>query len=567
MRSLLFRHEIKAKRIKKIKSKTYHKLQKKDRLKAVSKAVETDPEVAKELAMKQERKRAEERMTQKHKNRGKWAKRILARGIDVQDDGTRAAISEQLQQHAELTRKMNSMRDSSSSDDSSDDDGSDQISGDSDPEGALKLLNKAKEKTLEVVEGEEELPKSGVLSLPFMVRGMKKMKEAAEQEATLALQEYDLSLKQLEDNNVVEGKMSVGPSGRRVFGAVQKQVKEAKNTNAEKIDHFDGNSDNDSEDGFVTKEDLEDDNGKFTFSQTDINIDPDVFREVSEIGHDSVFKSFEDIAKDPGLNTTYDVAIFASNSWKKMKNLSGDNMGRKSEARQADQDPVMQNHKIMEEEGDDDSDTDDGGQMVDGILSSGPKSSYELPSQEELIRRAFAGDDVEEEFHKDKDEVLNEENPEPEKPVLLPGWGQWTHVQKKKGIPSWMLAEHEAAKKKREEALKKRKDAHLNHVIISEKLDKKAEKLHTKTLPFPFKSTDAFEQSIRMPIGPDFNPATAVGALTRPEVVKKSGVSIKPIQYEDVNPYERSEDHKRKGPKNQKRKGNGKAKGKMIKAH
>ncbi|GAA0169684.1 RNA metabolism protein [Lithospermum erythrorhizon] len=59
MRSLLFRHEIKAKRIKKIKSKTYRKLQKKDRLKAVSKAVETDPEVAKELAMKQERKRAE----------------------------------------------------------------------------------------------------------------------------------------------------------------------------------------------------------------------------------------------------------------------------------------------------------------------------------------------------------------------------------------------------------------------------------------------------------------------------------------------------------------------------
>ncbi|KAK6937313.1 hypothetical protein RJ641_030821 [Dillenia turbinata] len=76
-----------------------------------------------------------------------------------------------------------------------------------------------------------------------------------------------------------------------------------------------------------------------------------------------------------------------------------------------------------------------------------------------------------------------------------------------------MLKEHESAKKKREEALKKRKDANLKNVIISERLDKKAEKLHTRTLPFPYTSEEVFEQSIRMPIGPEFNPATAVGAL------------------------------------------------------
>lgn len=120
-----------------------------------------------------------------------------------------------------------------------------------------------------------------------------------------------------------------------------------------------------------------------------------------------------------------------------------------------------------------DSETDSEGQMVDGILSSGPKSTYEQPSQEELVRRAFAGDDVEEYFEKDKEEVLNAENPEPEKPTLLPGWGQWTNIQKQQGLPSWMLEEHKTAKKKREEALKKRRDACLNHVIISEKLGNK----------------------------------------------------------------------------------------------
>lgn len=128
---------------------------------------------------------------------------------------------------------------------------------------------------------------------------------------------------------------------------------------------------------------------------------------------------------------------------------------------------------------------DSEGQMVDGILTSASKPSYELPSQEELYRQVFAGDHVEDEFEKDKQEILNVEIPEPEKPVSLPGWGQWTHIQEKKGLPSWMVKKHEDAQKKREEALKKRKDAQLKNVIISEKLDKKVSGIKYKGLgPF-----------------------------------------------------------------------------------
>lgn len=57
MRSLLFRHEMKAKRVKKIKSRTYHRLMKKDKLKAAD--LEADPEAAKDSAKKLEFKRAE----------------------------------------------------------------------------------------------------------------------------------------------------------------------------------------------------------------------------------------------------------------------------------------------------------------------------------------------------------------------------------------------------------------------------------------------------------------------------------------------------------------------------
>ena len=195
MRSLLFRHEMKAKRVKKIKSRTYHRMLKKDKRKAAAAAdFEADPEAAKDYAMKQEFKRAEvnlypflfvlldkflvcfpknifnschyclqERMTLKHKNTSKWAKRILKRRLSVQDEGTRAAIAAQLQQNALLTRKMNSMKDDSSSEGSSDDDDDDE----NDLEA--KILNRGKEKILKVLEEDKEIPNSGVFSLPFMV--------------------------------------------------------------------------------------------------------------------------------------------------------------------------------------------------------------------------------------------------------------------------------------------------------------------------------------------------------------------------------------------------------------
>ncbi|KAM3236717.1 hypothetical protein P3L10_016754 [Capsicum annuum] len=232
--------------------------------------------------------------------------------------------------------------------------------------------------------------------------------------------------------------------------------------------------------------------------------------------------SFDDVARDPSSKTSYEVSIFADDSWKKMN----DSSVKPKQTKFANEnsaislqvtEPVVS--KPDAEEIDEDSDPDSGGEMVDGILTSGIKSTYEIPSQEELILCAFAGDDVEDEFEREKQDALNEEVPEPEKPVLLPGWGQWTSIQKKRGPPSWMLQEHDNAEKKREEALKKRKDANLNHVIISEKRDKKAEKLLMQTLPYPYTSQEVFEQSMRMPIGPESNPATVVPALIRPEAL------------------------------------------------
>ncbi|OWM80115.1 hypothetical protein CDL15_Pgr010093 [Punica granatum] len=493
-----------------------------------------DPEAAKEQAIKQEFKRAEERLTLKHKNSSKWAKRILKRGLNAQDDGTRAAIAEQLQQHVLLTRKMNSMKENSSSGDSSDEDEEDSAASDQD--SAAKLLANARDKRLKALEEENDAPTSGVLSLPFMVRGLKKRKEAAIEQAKLALEEYEMSSKQKEDSHEAEKSRPSTSSGRMVFGAVKPQIQNKKSKPERTLD------DSDSEDDVEANEDD------------------------SQVHQNSIFK-------DPSAKTTYEVSIFASDSWRKMKDgkKEGTEVGHSSKKKQEVGEPAgvdKQLKSVELNELGEESDTESEGQMVDGVLSAGPARSYELPSQAELVRQAFAGDDVEEDLEKDKMEILNKENPEPEKPVLLPGWGQWTNVQKKRGLLSWMLKEHDDAKRKREEALKKRKDAHLKHVIISEKVDKKAEKLQTKSLPFPFTSKEVFEQSIRMPIGPEFNPVTALGALNRPEVVKKSGIIIKPIQFKEVNPHEKGDNYRgneQKGGSKRKRGGDGAGKKKASK--
>ncbi|XP_047334220.1 uncharacterized protein C57A7.06 [Impatiens glandulifera] len=539
MRSLLFRHELKSKRIKKIKSKTYHRLLKKDKLKAAADGVSMDPEASKELAMKQEMKRAEERMTLKHKNNSKWAKRILKRGLDVQDDGTRAAISEQLHQHALLTRKMNSMKDSSSDEDSSEDDDDDDDLDVTNQDVSTKLLEKAKAKTLKVLEDADDAPKSGVLSLPFMVRGLKKKRDAAEEEAKQAIDDFEASLNQLEEGTSVKVAKPETSSGRRVFGATKKKVEVT--TEKSKVDNFYGNSD--SEDDLEVRQipSNEDNNG----DKKEVHIDLDLLNEGTEIVQDPLFKDFEDVVKDASSKTSYEVAIFASDTWQKKKNIPK-KASKNTEKRVNVQSAAVLPDQEDAEEVDNSSDSESDGQLEDRNLNMSTKPTYKLPSQEELIRQAFAGDDVVMDFEKDKEGMLNEEVPEPEKPVLLPGWGQWTDVQQKKGLPSWMVAEHESAKKKREDVLKKRKDAHLKHVVISERVDKKAEKLQTKTLPFPFTSNEAFEQSIRMPIGPEFNPVTTIGALNRPEIVKKTGMIIKPIKFEEVNTNEKADDHKRK---------------------
>jgi len=149
-------------------------------------------------------------------------------------------------------------------------------------------------------------------------------------------------------------------------------------------------------------------------------------------------------------------------------------------------------------------------------------------SQQDLITMAFAGDDVESEFKEAKRAEVEAELPDIETPSLMPGWGSWSTQQRE---PRWMREKREKAEQARKRAAMERADARKAAVVISEKWDKKASKYKAENVPHGFSSKEVFESSMRHPLGPDYNTDLSFRNLTRPGVLKTTGVLIDPIKY------------------------------------
>ncbi|XP_059107223.1 U3 small nucleolar RNA-associated protein 14 homolog A isoform X2 [Peromyscus eremicus] len=107
-RALQSYYEARARRMKKIKSKKYHKIVKKGKAKKAIKDFEqlrkVDPNAALEELEKIEKARMMERMSLKHQNSGKWAKsKAIMAKYDLE---ARQAMQEQLAKNKELTQKL-----------------------------------------------------------------------------------------------------------------------------------------------------------------------------------------------------------------------------------------------------------------------------------------------------------------------------------------------------------------------------------------------------------------------------------------------------------------------------
>nr|XP_012417759.1 PREDICTED: U3 small nucleolar RNA-associated protein 14 homolog A isoform X5 [Odobenus rosmarus divergens] len=124
-RALQSYYEARARREKKIKSKKYHKVLKKGRvrkaLKEFEKLRKVNPTVALEELEKIEKARMMERMSLKHQNSGKWAKsKAIMAKYDLE---ARQAMQEQLARNKELTQKLQAASDSEEEEEGAEEEG------------------------------------------------------------------------------------------------------------------------------------------------------------------------------------------------------------------------------------------------------------------------------------------------------------------------------------------------------------------------------------------------------------------------------------------------------------
>lgn len=556
LRNLMFYQEMKCRRIRKIKSKKYHKLlrrsNEKIEAKMLSELQSIDPEAAEQERLKLEAKRAKERLTLKHKNQSKWVKRVLERR-DGGDTESRRAISAQLTLGESLKKKMDDMDDRS--DDSADD-------GPSDEDDDARAERKVRELSAAVDEG--PAVEKGVLSLGFMRRAADKKRD----EARALLDE----LQQDDDDDDV-GDEAGGPTDE-ADGQTKSRRSFAPGGVAAKAD-----SEYDSDlDGPIL------DDNSFAVSKTatsggrvvrlsgNMQIDAELQKSLQPNG------SSTKVAKDRGSSSgaarkqrsaeqqtvqhesepgtaDCDDEQTSSNPWmqaadekarvvKSSKKRVRDSTDTKQGGLDADGDDLIDTNATLAVAGPahgsgsakkqksakavaDNEDCDDDDNSRDEPHSGLTPNHRSAAAQRSLIEQGFAGATEEDDFMAEKEELIDRDKPKEVKP--LPGWGSWAGA----GVewePRKALVD-KLNKKQREQAAKRgpRKDHNLKHVIINEKRDKKASQFVVLDVPYPFTSREQYERSLRQPIGPEFNTATAHEKMTKPHVIVKSGSIVDPI--------------------------------------
>eukprot|EP00760_Papus_ankaliazontas_P038292 PhM_4_TR9056/c0_g1_i1/m.60014/K14567/UTP14; U3 small nucleolar RNA-associated protein 14 len=149
----------------------------------------------------------------------------------------------------------------------------------------------------------------------------------------------------------------------------------------------------------------------------------------------------------------------------------------------------------------------------------------------DLIRSAFADDDVLAELQKEKDDAVGKDAAPVDANQALPGWDEW-------GGQSKVLNRRQAARHARlelarkmemDELRKKRRDAGLEHVVINENADTQPAPFVLTKVPFPYTSAEQYDRAMRMPLGKEWNTSLAMDQLTRPTVSRRTGAIIDPL--------------------------------------
>ncbi|KAK1810739.1 hypothetical protein LTR12_014893 [Friedmanniomyces endolithicus] len=559
-RELLFREEIKAKRVAKIKSKSYRRVHRRERERQAEKdRMLMDPEGLDDAMdgderERSERKRAEMRMSTKHRD-SKFGKSLHATKRTVWDEGARDGVNELARRQEDLRRRI-------AGQDVEEDEGSDVLSGpdsngdaadDGDEDGRTRRqLDRLRD------EG-KGIGQKGLGGMKFM-RAAEDRLRARNVEAIERLRK-EMAVAEGED--VAEDSEVENGLGRAIFGPRAKGGTNAAPKKVERLE-FEERLDDDAagadNEGRVGGHVVEPSPGKQALKSIlkkpngispgplamgGDRRDPDVMKaaERSEAISVSPWVMGGDVkkAKRDQQNTravSGEAVLLAPLTAGKSGMRPSGKAESKAERKgypdaTADEDGPAANdisagkidgwQTVSQTENRDDSDAEE--PETDPILSAQQQKS-------DYYRRAFAGSDVQVAFTAEKDADAAEED-EQEVSTHMPGWGSWAGEGLSKSIrKANKKAAHNPLYKTKLPGgvrMEDRKDANLRNVIVSEKSERKGKKYLAPVLPHEFERKEQYEGSLRVPVGPEWTTKEVFQRNTRPRVVVKQGV-VKPME-------------------------------------
>ena len=538
-RELLFREETRAKRIKKIKSKSYRKVHRKDRERAAQQEKDAfaaagvdDSESERE---RNDRRRAEERMGARHRE-SKWAKGVKDSGRAKWDEDARGGVTEMAKRSDDLRRRIEGKRvndendNITSSDSDSDNDADDEVVDVHGERRAIKVQDQLHRLTKEDSDSVPQNKLSRLASMDFM-----KKAEAARKGRNDA--EVESLRRELAGGQTSSEEEPTEGIGRKLFGPAKGANTPSTMLMQEDKGELEERQGSDGENN--------DDHVRNMEEELEILVDNSGIH--GKVGPERQF-SLAGKQKGPSQATGKSMRAVSENLW-----LTTGKKGSSEGKRQTKVPPagVIVSNSIAKDtiaasepkvklrsalKGAREAEvvrrteqltTSD---AVAGASDTGDEEhdAEKLPfvlRDQELVRRAFGGDEVAADFEKEKRDITYEEQ---EKIVddTLPGWGNWTgegigKKQQKRNKGRFLRKEAGVAKEKRQ-------DAKLDRVVINEKRIKKNAKYLASSLPHPFETRQQYERSLRLPVGPEWSTKQTFQSATKPRVLMKQGI-IAPI--------------------------------------
>lgn len=556
-RELMFREEIRAKRIKKIKSKSYRRVHRKEREKIASHEkgalAAAGVDLSGDEQERNDRQRAEERMGARHRE-SKWARSVKATGRAVWNEDARDGVLEMAEREEDLKRRILGKETGEDEEESVSSSTGSENEDDMSGEDAQRRSRERLYRHLEQPNRSRESLGSGGNGTRSTLASMKFMQKAEEARK----KQNDADVKELRRGLTGEDPQSDSEGmGRRSYQPGPAVSTRAADTKTVRENEFEERAASDEENSEV--------NGDIGAGGLEVILDHapkknsisprgsanDQHRHHHRDSNHLDSKGTSDVVENPWLSastkkvksrtiqdrqapamitSTPDMGVTAGGktSSKPRRALRADSM-KKLDRQNVE---TASNRPLYGFESDED-----------------PEESHRtslVVRNQELVRQAFAGDEVVAEFEKEKSKIIRDEE---EKTVdnTLPGWGNWTGT----GISKNEQKRNKGRFLMKEAGIREdhRKDARLASVIINEKRVKKVEvvmraifglltchadtwqsvKYLASNLPHPFETKQQYERSLRLPVGPEWTTKETFQDATKPRIMRKQGV-IAPME-------------------------------------